>query len=248
MAVAFIITYVVASRFHNIKKTVSISLIMFLSALPDVDIIFRSIGIALGHRTFTHSLIITLLIGGLLIFLLGRNRKSGITLAIYVIAYLSHILIGDIVVGSINIVYPFGYLLMDSRINSWSLSHLIIESIVFIMMASIVVISYYLYKKDGRRKGVGSRIECANYDDGYSFFLFVYHRNLDGLFYPIIIVAIIVSLIYLSFDFDFILLWTENLLGIIVLVALHTIAIAIILLMWTTSRKASIRNISIHSR
>lgn len=150
--------------------------------------------------------------------------------------FLTHILIGDVIVRSINMASPVAYWLIDSGTNSGSLTHIITESIIFAIMASIVVIRYYLFKKNARRK-VRIRSEYAN-DDGDSLFLFAYHRNLDRLFYPAIVLAIIVSFIYLLFGSGYFLLWSKNSPGIFVLVSLlHTIAIAIILLMWTMAKK-----------
>jgi membrane-bound metal-dependent hydrolase YbcI (DUF457 family) len=48
---------------------------MFLSILPDVDLVFRLAGIDLGHRTITHSAIIWLIVGGILIVFHNKVSK-----------------------------------------------------------------------------------------------------------------------------------------------------------------------------
>ena len=60
IATAFIICYVL-SKILSIKK-ISFSLIMLLSVLPDIDLGFKLLGIDPGHRTFTHSAILALIV------------------------------------------------------------------------------------------------------------------------------------------------------------------------------------------
>ena len=50
---------------------------MFLSVLPDVDIILGLAGIDLGHRTLTHSIIIWSIVGGAIVFLISLMYKRG---------------------------------------------------------------------------------------------------------------------------------------------------------------------------
>jgi membrane-bound metal-dependent hydrolase YbcI (DUF457 family) len=79
---------------------------MFLSILPDIDILFRLAGMDLGHRTFTHGVIIWLVVGGILISFFTIKYGKGLEVAVYLIAYLSHLVIGDTFVEPINIPLP----------------------------------------------------------------------------------------------------------------------------------------------
>ena len=57
---------------------------MFLSILPDVDLVFRLAGIDLGHRTITHSAIIWLIVGGILIsFFTIKYRKGSVASSLF---------------------------------------------------------------------------------------------------------------------------------------------------------------------
>ena len=101
--------YFISSKFQGIRKAVSIAMVMLLSILPDIDMVFRLAGIDLGHRTFTHSAIIWLLIGGITISFFTIKYRKGSAAAVYLIAYLSHLLIGDIIVAPINLLYPLRF-------------------------------------------------------------------------------------------------------------------------------------------
>jgi membrane-bound metal-dependent hydrolase YbcI (DUF457 family) len=56
ISIAFLLTYAISKKF--VLKDVSISFVMFLSTLPDIDLVFRLLGLELGHRSITHSAII----------------------------------------------------------------------------------------------------------------------------------------------------------------------------------------------
>ena len=102
ISVAFLVAYFISTKFQGIRKTVSIALVMFLSILPDIDILFRLAGVDLGHRTLTHSVIIWLVAGVILISFFTIKYRKGLIAAVYLIAYLSHLVIGDIFVAPIN--------------------------------------------------------------------------------------------------------------------------------------------------
>jgi membrane-bound metal-dependent hydrolase YbcI (DUF457 family) len=218
---------------------VSIALVMFLSVLPDIDIIFRLAGLELGHRTVTHSAILWITIGGaLLLIILFFTKKYRQVQAIwvggalvYLIAYLSHIIIGDTILGPINILYPFGDFVVNSTIRPGSLTHILIEIILLSIMSAIVVIAYHQNKK---RKN-------------FNLF-FNYHRRLDRVFYPVLVFATIISLMYLlhggTGDADS--SW-ENSVNIILIliILLHLSAIFIIVLIWVTSKSVNHNNSSI---
>ena len=94
ISLAFLLAYFISTRFQGIKRTVSIALVIFLSILPDIDIIFRIAGIELGHRTITHSAIVWLIIGGILVSFFRLKYQKGSEAAVYLVAYLSHLIIG----------------------------------------------------------------------------------------------------------------------------------------------------------
>ena len=211
ISLAFLLAYYVSSKVQGIKKTVSIALVMFLSILPDIDIIFRLAGIELGHRTITHSAILWLVIGGILVSFLKIKYHKGSEAAIYLIAYLSHLMIGDILVGPINILFPIGEYTVESPIQG--LHHYLLETLVFSMMAVVVITNYYLYKKKDK-----------------DTFLFRYRDNVDTLLYPVLVVALIISCIYALTEFEL------SLLEAFIVAPLHVAAVCVIVLMWRVSK------------
>jgi membrane-bound metal-dependent hydrolase YbcI (DUF457 family) len=187
---------------------------MFLSILPDIDIIFRLAGLDLGHRTITHSAVIWLALGMgaiVILFLTTRTRK-GRMVAVYLLAYLSHIVIGDIIVGPIKVLYPIGDLVVNSRING--VEYYLVEAGVLTVMASVVITKYYSFKK---------RMDEDT-------FLFRYHCKVDSLLYPILILALITSFFYVLVKFEL------DLVEISVLAPLHFFAICLIVIMWRISK------------
>jgi membrane-bound metal-dependent hydrolase YbcI (DUF457 family) len=145
---------------------------MFLSILPYIDIIFRLAGMDLGHRTVTHSAIISLVVGGILIsYFTLRYRKRSEAAAVYLIAFLSSLLIGDILVEPINVLYPVGEFVIDIQVKG--VQSFLLETIMFALMASVVITKYYKFKKKS----------------GDSF-LFSYHSKIDTLLYPVLIFSI----------------------------------------------------------
>jgi membrane-bound metal-dependent hydrolase YbcI (DUF457 family) len=186
---------------------------MFLSILPDIDILFRLVGMDLGHRTFTHGIIIWLVVGGILISFFTIKYGKGLEVAVYLIAYLSHLVIGDTFVGPINILYPLGDFIVNSPIKGGSLQHIFLEILLFTLMATIVITRYYSFK-------------MKNED----IFLFRYHCKTDKFLYPVLILAIIISFFYVVAGIEF------SLVEIPVLMLLHIAAVSIIILIWLASK------------
>ena len=224
IATAFIICYVL-SKILSIKK-ISFSLIMLLSVLPDIDLGFKLLGIDPGHRTFTHSAILALIVSVAAAFI-AKLQKSAIL--VYSIAYFTHILIGDILINSVNILYPLGVfqvgvgIQLGVGIKFNSLTHIIIEFLPLIGMTAIVIREYFLYKK-----GVGDSI------------LF-HHSSLDHILYIFVILAVITSFVYLMVNeikYNALSLDGNKLLEIrlILVIMLHISAIAIITFIWAISR------------
>jgi membrane-bound metal-dependent hydrolase YbcI (DUF457 family) len=217
IAIAFIICYVL-SKILSIKR-ISFSLIMLLSVLPDIDLGFKLLGIDPGHRTFTHSAILALIVSVAAAFI-AKLQKS---VLVYSIAYFTHILIGDILINSVNILYPFGVFQLGVGIKFNSLTHIIIEFLPLIGMTAIVIREYFLYKK-----GVGDSI------------LFRY-SSLDHILYIFVILAVITSFVYLMVNeikYNALSLDSNKLLEIrlILMIMLHISAIAIITFIWAISR------------
>jgi membrane-bound metal-dependent hydrolase YbcI (DUF457 family) len=215
VSLAFLIAYFISTKFQGTKRTVSIALVMFLSILPDIDIVFRLVGTELGHRTFTHSVIVWLVVGGILISFFTIKYRKGSVAAVYLIAYLSHLVIGDVLIPPINILYPLGNFIIDSPIKNVTLQHILLETLLFTLMAAVVITRYYLFKR-------------RNED----IFLFRYHCKMDTFLYPTLILAIIVSFFYVLAKSEF------SLVEVSVLMLLHTAAVSIIILIWLASKYA----------
>jgi membrane-bound metal-dependent hydrolase YbcI (DUF457 family) len=216
ISLAFLIVYFISSKFQGIRKAVSIALVMFLSILPDIDMVFRFGGIDLGHRTFTHSAIIWLLIGGITISFFTIKYRKGSAVAVYLIAYLSHLVIGDVIVAPINLLYPLGDFIVNSPIKGGSLQHILLETVLFALMVAVVITRYYLFKN--RR--------------GEDIFLFRYHYKMDTFLYPVLVLAIIISFFYVVAEFEF------SLVELSVLTLLHFGIISLIVLIWLVSKSA----------
>jgi membrane-bound metal-dependent hydrolase YbcI (DUF457 family) len=188
---------------------------MFLSILPDIDILFRLAGMDFGHRTFTHGVIIWLVVGGILISFFTIKYGKGLIAAVYLIAYLSHLVIGDTFVGPINILYPLGDFIVNSPIKGGSLQHIFLEILLFTLMATIVITRYYSFRRKNE-----------------DIFLFRYHCKTDKFLYPVLILAIIISFFYVVAEFEF------SLVEISVLMLLHIALVSIIMLIWLASKCA----------
>ncbi len=211
ISLAFLIVYFVSTRFQGIKRTVTIAMVMFLSILPDADIIFRLAGIELGHRTITHSAIIWLVIGGVLVSFFKIKYRKGREAAVYLIAYLSHLMIGDILVGPINILFPVGDFTIKSSIEG--IQYFLLETLVFSLMATVVITNYYLFRKKSK-----------------DTFLFRYHSRVDAVLYPVLILALITSFMYVLAKFELSLLEAS------IVAPLHIAAVCVIILMWRVSK------------
>jgi hypothetical protein len=80
-----------------------------------------------------------------------------------------------LIVGPLNLLYPFGIFYLSSGIEFKTSEHLLLEGLVLTVMA-IIVIGRYLCNQKYRHT-----------------FPFEYSKKLDTIFYPIIILAVIVS-------------------------------------------------------
>jgi membrane-bound metal-dependent hydrolase YbcI (DUF457 family) len=222
ISIALVISYFIVERFQ--LRGFSLSLIMFLSILPDIDIVFRLIGIDLGHRSITHSLLVSMIVGGILLM---KYRKPSVVL--YFFAYLSHILVGDLIVGPLNLLYPFGQYYVNGVADFKAPEHLVIEGVLLLIMAMIVFGRYLRYRK-------------------LHTFPFEFTK-LDTFFYPILISAIIVSLFFLLDESQkeltefpnpvFLLIQSSSDYRNTTIIVLHAIGIATISFLWIISRRNS---------
>lgn len=216
ISIAFILCYFISARFR--VNNFSLSLVFFLSVLPDIDIIFRLVGIEVPHRSITNSMIIFII--ALLIFTLKYRLRSTI---IYFIAYFSHILIGDIIVGPSNLLSPFGFFYLNSALYYKSPEHIFVEGLLLMTMVIIVANQYLCYRKG-------------------ETFPIKYSKKLDPIFYPMVVAAIAISAIYLldgseiKFPDSFSLLFRSDDYSNIILV-LNIICIGTVLATWIISRR-----------
>ena len=226
ISIAFLICYFVSLRFP--LKGFSLSLAMFLSTLADIDIIvalYASID-HLGHTTLTHSALISLAVG----FIFIAKSQNKLSVILYVMAYLSHILIGDIVVGPTNILYPFGNQNVNARVEYTSFSHIMLELSLLLIMSAIISLECFYYKHSLR-----------------SIFGF---STIDRLFYPALIFAITISFFFIvlyeldssspapsflsPFNDDHNLIQIRTILVLIT----HIAAVFLIAFMWRTSNSS----------
>jgi membrane-bound metal-dependent hydrolase YbcI (DUF457 family) len=221
ISISLVISHFIVRRFQ--LRDISLSLIMFLSILPDVDIVFRLLGIDLGHRSITHSLLVSMIVWGVLLI---KYRKPSVML--YFFAYLSHIF-GDWMIGPLNLLYPFGQYFVNGVADFKAPEHLVIEVVLLLIMATIVLGQYLRNRR-------------------VHIFPFGFTK-LDTFFYPMVISAIIVSLFFLLDQSQreltefpnsvFLIIQSPIDYNIITIIVLHAFCIAIISFLWIVSRRNS---------
>jgi membrane-bound metal-dependent hydrolase YbcI (DUF457 family) len=227
ISIAFVISYFIVRRFH--LKDISTSLIMLFSILPDIDIVFRLMGIDLGHRSITHSLLVSMIVWG--VFLIKYRKPS---VMVYFFAYLSHIIIGDLIIGPLNLLYPFGHYFVNGVAEFKAPEHLVIEWVLLMIMATIVFGQYLRNRR-------------------VHIFPFGFTK-LDSFFYPIVISALIISLFFLLDQSQseltqfpssiFLLIQSPIDYDMTTIIVMHAFGIAIVSFLWIVSR----RNTRIQSR
>ncbi len=135
--VAFLIAYLVC-RIFKINQGVSFLLAMVIAIIPDIDIVTQYFGI-MSHKTFTHSPIVSVAIGGSIFLITRLVFKQTFAVALtYSLAYVQHI-IDDMLIGTLNILYPIGNLSVSIGIAYGSLTHEIIEFLLLAVAAWITV-------------------------------------------------------------------------------------------------------------
>jgi LexA-binding, inner membrane-associated putative hydrolase len=217
-ALAFIISYSISRRF-GVVRVVSFAAVMLITTLPDIDIITQEAGI-IPHHTYTHSPIISVTISSV-IFLIAKLllKQNSIVALIYGLAYLYHI-IGDLVIGSLNVLFPFGYLPIGLGIDFGSLSDEIIEMFLLVLAVSITL-----------------RASFANNSSGINNAILRYSR-IDRIGFALLILALFISFAYLLYDIESSSrLFLDTELQITLFVLLHLMGVAWILLIVLVSRQ-----------
>ena len=186
--IAFLIAFIIC-RIFKIDQGVSFALAMVIGIIPDIDIVTQSLGI-MAHKTSTHSLIVPLAIGGfiLLVSRLGFKQTFAVAM-IYSLAYLQHI-IGDIVIGEVNILYPIGNLPVGIGIAFGSLTHEIIEILLLAVATSIIVGKLF------RSVGNNSLLDGVAKSSLFRFSI------TDKISYIVLIVSLLFSFGYLLYEIN----------------------------------------------
>jgi LexA-binding, inner membrane-associated putative hydrolase len=183
--IAFLIAYIVC-RIFKINQGVSFALAMVIGIIPDIDIVTQYLGI-MSHKTFTHSLIVSAAIGGSIFVVSTLGFKQTFAVAmIYSLAYVQHI-IDDMVIGTLNILYPIGNLPVSVGIAYGSFTHEIIEILLLAVAASIIV------GKSFRSIGNSTHDGMATSSSLFQFSI------TDKISYIILIVSLLFSFGYLLY-------------------------------------------------
>jgi hypothetical protein len=221
--VAFLIAYIIC-RIFKINQGVSFALAMVIGIIPDIDIVTQSLGI-MTHKTFTHSPIVSAAIGGS-IFLVTRLgfKQTFVPAIIYSLAYVQHI-IDDIVIGTLNILYPIGNLPVSIGIAYGSLTHEIIEILLLAVAASIIVGKSF------------ASLGNSTYGNMATFSLFEF-SIIDKISYIILIVSLLFSFGYLLYEMKSLpRLVLESDLEIALFVLLHVAALSWVFFMMLAARQ-----------
>jgi hypothetical protein len=217
-ALAFLISYSVSRKF-GVVRAVSFAAVMLIASFPDIDIITQAVGI-IPHKTYTHSPIISVTISSV-IFLIAKLllKQNSIVALIYGLAYLYHI-IGDLIIGTLNVLFPFGYVPIGLGINFGSLSHEIIEMLLLVLAVSVTL-----------------RASFANKCSGINNAIQRYSR-IDKIGFVLLILASIISFAYLLYNTESLTrLFFDTELQVTLFVLLHLMGVAWILLIVFVSRQ-----------
>ncbi len=116
-----------ASKLFNVK--VNLPLLLAASVIPDVDLLF----IFMSHRGLTHSLIV---IGLLAIPFAVKYRKAVLP---YLVAVLSHVLIGDLMPSGVAYFWPISrerFGLFSLEVSSFNLA--LVEVALFLVTMALM--------------------------------------------------------------------------------------------------------------
>jgi hypothetical protein len=226
--VAFLIAYIVC-RIFNINQRVSFALAMVIGIIPDTDIVTQSLEI-MTHKTFTHSLIVSAAIGGSIFLVTRLGFKQTFAVAmIYSLSYVEHV-IGDMVIGTLNILYPIGNLPVSLGIDFGTLTHEIIEILLLAVAASIIVGKSF--------RSIGSIGNSTDDDDGMATSSLFQFSITDKISYIILIISLLFSFGYILYELKSLpRLYVETNLEIALFVLLHIAALTWISFMMLAARQ-----------
>ena len=228
--VAFLIAYIIC-RIFKINQGVSFALAMVIGTIPDIDIVTQALGI-MPHKAFTHSLILSAGIGSV-IFLTARFgfKQAPAIAMIYALAYLQH-LMDDIIIGTLNILYPIGNLPIGIGISYGSLTHEVIEFLLLAVAAAVIISTSFRASND--------RILMLKEDhDGdvsslVSLFRF---SSIDKISYVLLILSLLFSFGYLLYGIKSLSrLIIDTQLEIALFVLLHISAVALVSFLMLVAR------------
>ena len=227
--VAFRIAYIVC-RIFRINQGVSFALAMVIGIIPDIDTVTQSLGI-MAHKTFTHSLIVSPVIAGSIFFVTRLGFKQAFAVAmIYSLAYIQHIM-DDVVIGTLNILYPVGNLPVSIGIAYGSLTHEIIEIFLLVVAAAIIVGKLF-------RSIITS--SSTDEEDGMSTFSLLRFSITDKISYIILIASFLFSFGYLLYELESLpRLTLETNLEIALFVLLHLAALTWVSFMMLAAKQDS---------
>src|SRR5215211_2065827 len=148
---------------------------------------------------------------------------------IYSLAYVQHIM-DDVVIGTLNILYPIGNLPLSIGIAYGSLTHEIIEILLLVVAASIIV-----------GKSFGSIISnSTDDDDGMATSSLFRFSITDKISYIILIASLLFSFGYLLYEMESLpRLILETNLEIALFVLLHLAALTWVSFMMLAARQDS---------
>jgi hypothetical protein len=222
--VAFLIAFTIC-RIFKINQGVSFALAMVIGIIPDIDIVTQSLEI-MTHKTFTHSLIVSAAIGGSIFLVTRLGLKQTFAVAmIYSLAYIQHP-IDDMVIGTLNILYPIGNLPVSVGIDFGTLTHEIIEILLLAVAASIIVGKSF--------RSIGNSTD----DDGMATSSLFQFSITDKISYIILIASLLFSFGYILYELKSLpRLYIETNLEIALFVLLHIAALTWISFMMLAARQ-----------
>lgn len=258
--VAFLIAYVISrtlgsaadkKRKGGAATRISFALVMLLGVLPDIDIVFQALGI-IPHKTFTHSVILSAMVVAPAIFVVDRwpLKQTMVASLAYALAYSQH-MFDDMIVGTLNVAYPFGSLPVGIGIPYGSVYHLALEIVLVAIVAAIVM--KRSFGKAGLQSQQRSQLSQSqsNYHSSPSpnspspSFLFGFGK-VDKVCYALLMLSFLVSFVYLLHEMKALSrLFIESELEVALFVILHLSALALVSFTILVSREhARLKSIS----
>jgi hypothetical protein len=239
--VAFLIAYLIIFMFLKnggrqriaSAKNISFALVMLIGTLPDVDIFFQILGV-MPHKTFTHSILLSAVIVAPAIFVLSKwpLRQTLAASMAYALAYAQHML-DDIVVGTLNVAYPFGNLPIGFGIPYGSVYHLVLEC-VLVGIVTAIIMGHSFRNRKPRDPSDSSQLLTSPSPSSLpslaslSALLFRF-RKIDKICYTLLLTSFIVSFAYLLHDMKSIpRLSIESNLEVSLFALLHVSALALL--------------------